>query len=330
MDLFEYDRQYETPLLCGVDEAGRGPLAGDVYAAACILPNDIIIEGLNDSKKLSEKKREQLYSEITQKAIAWAVGVATVEEIEKLNILNASFLAMQRAVEGLSVSPSIVLVDGNRNPRLSQKGQGLHSLCVVKGDSTSASIAAASVLAKVSRDRYMQSLAQEYPQYQFDKHKGYGTKLHYEMLDLHGVSEIHRKSFLKKYFAEKSNPSQTAEKGKKGENSVCRHLKLKGYKILERNYHSKYGEIDIIAAKGDIVAFVEVKARAQQGMGTPREAVSQSKQGKIVKTACCYIRDKKLALQPRFDVAEVILDDQNRIVGKIKYFQNAYDVGEIM
>lgn len=178
--------------MCGIDEAGRGPLAGPVYAAAVILPFGTQIEGINDSKKLSEKKREALFDVIRERAAAYSVAFATEKEIDELNILNATFLAMQRAVKGLSVKPDLCLVDGNRKPPLAQK-----TITIVKGDSLSASIAAASILAKVSRDRFMLELDQKYPQYQFCKHKGYGTRLHYDMIKQHGVSEVHRTSFLK-------------------------------------------------------------------------------------------------------------------------------------
>lgn len=195
MTLFEYDSDIrrEYPVICGIDEAGRGPLAGDVYAAAVIFDEGVSIEGLNDSKKLTEKKREALFDEITAKARAYCVASATVEEIEEVNILQATFLAMKRAYEGLGVSADIALIDGNRLPELSCKAR-----TVVKGDGLSASIAAASVLAKVSRDRYMLKLAEKYPEYRFDKHKGYGTKLHNELILEHGPSPVHRMSFLKK------------------------------------------------------------------------------------------------------------------------------------
>ncbi len=179
--------------ICGVDEAGRGPLAGPVYAAAVILPQGLVIEGLNDSKKLTEAKREMLFSEITEKALSYSIAFASVSEIEELNILGATMLAMNRAIEGLSVTPELALIDGNRN-----KDIKINSRCVIKGDSLCADIAAASVLAKVSRDRYMLEMAEKYPEYHFDKHKGYGTKLHYEALREHGPSEIHRPSFLRK------------------------------------------------------------------------------------------------------------------------------------
>lgn len=192
---FESEKQAEGyKLICGIDEAGRGPLAGDVFAAAVILPAGIEIEGLNDSKKLSEKKREALFDVIIEKAVSYGIGRASAKEIDEINILNATFLAMRRAISALPQTPDFCLVDGNQNIReLSIMQQP-----IIKGDSLSPSIAAASILAKVSRDRYMKELTRDYPQYAFEKHKGYGTKLHYEMLEKHGISDIHRKSFLKK------------------------------------------------------------------------------------------------------------------------------------
>lgn len=179
--------------LCGVDEAGRGPLAGPVCAAAVILPRGLEIAGLNDSKKLTEKKREALYDVICESAIAYGIAFAEVEEIEKLNILQATFLAMNRAIEKLSVTPELALIDGNRNTGIS-----MPSRCIVKGDSLCADIAAASILAKVTRDRYMMQLHEQYPQYHFARHKGYGTKLHYDAIREYGASPVHRMSFLKK------------------------------------------------------------------------------------------------------------------------------------
>lgn len=194
-ELFDYDTEIrrEYPILCGVDEAGRGPLAGDVYAAAVVLNEGTLIDYLNDSKKLSEKRREELFDVITEKAEAYCVATATVEEIDSLNILQATMLAMDRAVRGIGLDPDMVLVDGNRLPQLSYPAR-----CVIKGDAHSASIAAASVLAKVSRDRSMRELAVKYPQYGFEQHKGYGTAMHYEMLEKYGISDVHRRSFLKK------------------------------------------------------------------------------------------------------------------------------------
>ncbi len=195
MSLFEYDKELrkEYGVICGIDEAGRGPLAGDVYAAAVIFDDDVIIDGINDSKKLSAKKRDELFDIITQNAKAYCIATASIEEIEEINILNAAMLAMKRAVEGLGVTPDVAFVDGNKIPDLKYK-----AVSIIKGDGISQSIAAASILAKVARDKYMEEIDKKFPQYQFAKHKGYGTKLHYEMLEKFGISEVHRPSFLKK------------------------------------------------------------------------------------------------------------------------------------
>ncbi len=193
---YEYENAAKSKgfkLVCGVDEAGRGPLAGPVCAAAVILPENAVIEGLNDSKKLSEKKREELYDVIKEKAIAFCVAYGTLEEIETLNILQATFLAMNRAIDGLAVKPDFALIDGNRVP----KDIKIPCETVVKGDGKSMSVAAASVLAKVTRDRLMLEYDKKYPEYDFKKHKGYGTKEHTELIKKYGPCEIHRMSFLK-------------------------------------------------------------------------------------------------------------------------------------
>ena len=188
-------REEGFSVIAGVDEAGRGPLAGPVTAAAVILPDGVVIDGLNDSKKLTEKKRELLFDVIKETAISYCIAHATVEEIEEYNILQATFLAMRRAVAGLTLPPELVLIDGNQLPT----GLTLPARTMVKGDSHSASIAAASILAKVTRDRYMDEQDKLYPAYGFAKHKGYGTKAHYEALASEGLSPIHRPSFLKKW-----------------------------------------------------------------------------------------------------------------------------------
>ena len=179
--------------VCGVDEAGRGPLAGPVCAAAVILPENTIIEGVNDSKKLSEKKRETLFEVIKAEAVSYSIAYASVEEIESMNILNATMLAMKRAVEGLDVKADYAMIDGNRLPDLC-----IDSECIIKGDAKSMSIACASILAKVSRDRLLYKYAEEYPMYGFDKHKGYGTKAHTAAIKEFGPCPYHRMSFLKK------------------------------------------------------------------------------------------------------------------------------------
>lgn len=178
----------------GVDEAGRGPLAGPVYAAAVVLSPETTIDGLNDSKKLTEKKREALFPIIQEKALAYGIGFATEQEIDEINILNATFLAMRRAVESMRITPDLLLIDGNLKPKIGV----CEEVPVIKGDAKSMSIAAASVLAKVSRDRFMLELAEKFPQYAFEKHKGYGTKLHYEKIQEYGISPVHRRTFLKK------------------------------------------------------------------------------------------------------------------------------------
>ncbi len=202
MTNYEFDAAYRESgagLFCGVDEAGRGPLAGPVYAAAVILPPQPEIAGLNDSKKISEKKREALFPVICETALSYAIGTASVEEIDELNILQATFLAMRRAVEGLSVTPAFALIDGNRTPA----GIAIPCQTVVKGDALSASIAAASILAKVSRDHYLAELDKQYPEYGFAAHKGYGTPAHYAALRTYGMAPVHRKTFLHGEFPER-------------------------------------------------------------------------------------------------------------------------------
>ena len=196
--MWEIEDSLGLRLICGVDEAGRGPLAGPVCAAAVILPEHLQIPGLNDSKKLTDKKRRELFPVIQEQAIAYGIGLASESEIDEINILQATFLAMRRALDQLTVRPEIALIDGNRETDF-----GLPVKTVVKGDSLSANIAAASILAKVTRDNIMVELAQQYPEYGFEIHKGYGTKAHYEALRTYGPCPIHRKTFLKKFYGEK-------------------------------------------------------------------------------------------------------------------------------
>ena len=199
MDFWQYEKEAREDghtVICGCDEAGAGPLAGPVYAAAVILPLGADIPGLNDSKKLTERRREALFPVIQERALAWSVASVSAEEIDKTDILSARMKAMQLAIDALSIEPDFALIDGNRDHGRSAAITTPHR-CIVKGDSLSASVAASSILAKVSRDRYMAAMAAEYPEYRFDKHKGYGTKLHYELLRTYGPSPIHRRTFLK-------------------------------------------------------------------------------------------------------------------------------------
>lgn len=198
LTMWEIEDSLGLNVICGVDEAGRGPLAGPVCAAAVILPKHLQIPGLTDSKKLSDKKRRELFPIIQEQAVAYGIGLASEAEIDEINILQATFLAMGRALSQLSIRPEIALIDGNRETDF-----GLPVKTVVKGDSLSANIAAASVLAKVTRDNIMVELAKQYPAYGFEIHKGYGTKSHYEALRTYGPCPIHRKSFLKKFYGEK-------------------------------------------------------------------------------------------------------------------------------
>lgn len=198
MDWLEFEKEalakgYKS--VCGVDEAGRGPLAGPVCAAAVILPEGVIIDGVNDSKKLSEKKRDSLFDVIREQALSYSIAYATVDEIEEINILNATMLAMRRAIDGLEIKADYAMIDGNKIPPLD-----IDAECIVKGDAKSMSIACASILAKVSRDRLLYKYAEEYPMYGFDKHKGYGTKVHREAILKYGPCPYHRKSFLKKLY----------------------------------------------------------------------------------------------------------------------------------
>ena len=200
VDLWRYEREAFAEgfaVVCGVDEAGRGPLAGPVCAAAVILPRETVIEGLNDSKKLTDQKRRALYDVITERAVAYGIAFASEQEIDEINILQATFLAMERAMQKLTVRPQLALIDGNR-----AKDFGLPVRTIVSGDALSASIAAASILAKVTRDRLMEELDGQYPQYGFAVHKSYGTKRHYEALRAFGPCPIHRRTFLKKFYGE--------------------------------------------------------------------------------------------------------------------------------
>ena len=200
MELWDYERQAwnsGAETVCGVDEAGAGPLMGPVYAAAVILPRELDIPGLNDSKKLTEKKREALYEVITTQAVSWSVTRVEAWEIDEMDILNARMLAMQNAIDGLTVRPDLALIDGNRTSEF-----GVEAIPVVKGDARDASIAAASILAKVTRDTFMEEMDEQYPEYGFAVHKGYGTRRHYDAIREYGMCPIHRRTFLKKFYGE--------------------------------------------------------------------------------------------------------------------------------
>jgi ribonuclease HII len=336
--------------VAGVDEAGRGPLAGPVMAAAVILPEEVCLPGLDDSKALTARRREALYEEIRDRATAYAVAEATVEEIDALNILQATYLAMRRALSGLSVTPDHVLVDGNGLPE-----SGLRESSVVDGDARSACIAAASILAKVTRDRRMAELDRTYPGYGFSRHKGYGSPDHLAALRRHGPSPVHRTSFEGvggsariasedgKAFAEgirqardlpaleaigksiglagadlaaaelealrecyRERRTRLSRTGPRGEQEALRELERQGYEVLVRGYRAAGGEVDVVAATGDILAFVEVKTGTGTGFAAPESWVTPRKQRQIVRVARAYLqRHPHETRTPRFDVLVV-------------------------
>ncbi|MFH1904683.1 MAG: ribonuclease HII [bacterium] len=305
-------------LIAGLDEAGRGPLAGPVVAGAVILPECCDIQGLNDSKKLSPKKRDSLFNQIYDVALGVGIGIADTEEVDKINILAATHRAMNRAVDNLNVSPEYILVDGLRVPSLKKP-----QIAIVKGDSKSASIAAASIIAKVTRDRIMIDYAKQYPQYGFEKHKGYATQFHLEAIAKFGISSIHRRSFSP--VLEKENKQKgKISLGEYGEDFTCRFLKTKRYKIIEKNYRSLWGEIDIIAKDKDTLVFIEVKTRSSDRFGPPESSVTRTKQNRIRRIAEAYIKTSKYQnLCFRFDVVSILFDSKKNMVD-FKLIQNAF------
>lgn len=300
-----FEKEYEEyKYICGIDEAGRGPLAGPVVAAAVILPKNCEILYLNDSKQLSQAKREALYDEIMEKATAVGVGMSSPARIDEINILQATYEAMRKAIEALSQTPDILLNDAVRIPDVS-----LPQIPIIKGDAKSISIAAASIIAKVTRDRLMVQYDEILPGYGFARNKGYGSQEHIAALERMGASPIHRASFIKHFAVGKNTDSEnqnTREKGAAYEKAVGYYMEQNGYKILEYNYRCRFGEIDIIAKDGDCIVFCEVKYRAQAGSGSPFEAVDRKKQKKIYACAMFYLKNRGLdTVQCRFDVAGI-------------------------
>jgi len=290
--------------IAGVDEAGRGPLAGPVFAASVILPSDMDILGIDDSKKLTEKVREKVYEKIIKESLAYSISSSSVQEIDRLNILNATILAMDRSIKSLNIVPDFVLIDGNINVELPCKSQ-----CIIKGDSQSVSIAAASILAKVTRDRYMSDLhnsSEKFCLYCWDKNKGYPTQEHYEKIRKFGPCEHHRKSF-NLY----RDLNLNVKIGKYGEDKAVEYLQSLGNKVIERNYRCKYGEIDIIFydnSSKDLV-FTEVKTRSNNKFGIPSEAVNSSKLAKIKNTVMFYLKEtENYDIPHRIDVIEILIN----------------------
>lgn len=305
-----YGQGYD--LIAGVDEVGRGPLAGPVVAAAVIFPKNCIIQGVDDSKKLSAKKRESLYEEILEKAVSYGIGVVSWERIDEINILQATYEAMREAIAQLNPVPRFILADAVTIPGIfiPQKG-------IIKGDAKSLSIGAASIVAKVYRDRLMEAYEELYPGYGFSSNKGYGSAEHIAGIRVHGLCPIHRKSFVKNFLA----PEDNQTKGAVGEELAVKEMRRMGYEILSRNYRNQSGEIDIIAKKDTYIIFTEVKYRVGRKKGEPCEAVDKRKQDHIIRTAKAYIAENALDGDFRFDVAEVLEED-----GKMffRYTENAF------
>jgi uncharacterized protein (TIGR00252 family) len=281
--------------VAGVDEAGRGPWAGPVVAAAVIFPEDIHIEGIKDSKALSPKKREEFSGIIREKALSFATGIVESDEIDSINILQATFSAMRKALEQLSKKPQFLLVDGNRRiPEVD-----IPQLAIIKGDTLSMSIIAAGILAKVTRDEIMLKYHEKFPEYGFIRHKGYGTREHEKRLKDFGPSELHRFSF---------SPVRGAKKmlGRWGEEKAVRFLRERGYEILGRNLRTRFGEVDILAENEGVVAFVEVKTRSKDTFGRGEEAVSRLKQKRLIKLAQQIINNNNMSGRSfRFDVLSI-------------------------
>ena len=325
-----YERRYDVyDYICGIDEAGRGPFAGPVCAAAVILPKNVRILYLNDSKKLSEKRREALYDEILEKALAVGVGLSAPQRIDEINILQADYEAMRQAVANLKIRPQVLLNDAVIIP-----GIDLPQESIIHGDARSVSIAAASVIAKVTRDRIMRKLDEQYPQYGFAKHKGYGTAEHIEALRKYGPCPEHRRSFIHDYVNPKDLPSpaaggpqeaetdgadSTVSVGRRQEERACAFLERAGHRILERNFRCRVGEIDLISLDGGVLVFTEVKYRGGLWAGDPAEAVNEEKKYRISRAADYY---RKLHGVPdgqpcRFDVIAITAEE-------IRHLENAF------
>ena len=315
----EYERRLRGQgfaLIAGVDEAGRGPLAGPVVACAAVLPADALIYGLNDSKKLSAKKRAELDVIIRETAVAYGIGTADNETIDRVNIRQAVFLAMNEAVNNLKIAPDYILFDGSDAPPCA-----LPHEAVTAGDARSVSIAAASIIAKQYRDALMPEYDRLWPQYGFAAHKGYGTEAHLRAIAEYGPCPIHRRTFIKSFVKDNF---LTARRGGYGEEIARKYLDGKGYEILAARYKAGGGEIDIIAKRGGCYAFVEVKYRKTLAFGFPRESVTADKQRRIRGAALAYIEENGLDSDPdcdfRFDVIEII--GQGTVT--VEHIENAF------
>ena len=307
--MLEYEQKHWSSgkeYIAGIDEAGRGPLAGPVVSSAVILPHDIELPEVNDSKKISEKKRERLYDEINDAALAVGVGIVHEEEIDEKNILQGTYQAMRQSIGQLSVKPDILLVDGNKADIKHYEQES-----IIDGDQKSLSIAAASIIAKVTRDRMMRQYDIVFPQYGFAKHKGYGTKQHMEAIISRKASPIHRKSFnpVSNHLPSFAYYKRNHLIGKLGEQLVACQMIRNGHEIMETNYNvPKVGEIDIISQEKDILVFTDVKTQtAGTEWGDCRSQVDEKKSDRVMNAVQHYMDENELDFDFRFDIGKVVL-----------------------
>ena len=324
--MLQYEQKYwqsGKKYLAGIDEAGRGPLAGPVVSAAVILPQDIELPGVKDSKKISEKKREVLYGDIQEKALSVGIGWSDVAEIDEKNILQATYQSMRQAVGNLHINPEILLVDGRKADI-----KHFQQESIIDGDAKSLSIAAASIIAKVTRDRMMRQFDIVFPEYGFAKHKGYGTKQHIEAIQKSKATPIHRKSFnpVSHHLPNMAYLQRNRLLGKLGEQlAACKMIRI-GHEMVEMNYNvPKVGELDIISKDSDMLVFTEVKTQTGgQGWGEPRWQITEKKRDRIMNAVQHYMDNNELNCDFRFDVAEVILGSGKPQINIIKDGMTGY------
>lgn len=309
-ELALYEKGYQN--VCGIDEVGRGPLCGPVVSAAVIMPKESRIYGVNDSKKLSAPKREQLYDAIINEAVSIGIGVVDNHTIDKINILNATKLSMKKAVRALSVKPDYILIDAlNLDINIPNEG-------IKKADENIYCVMAASIVAKVLRDKLMTEYANQYPEYALDSNKGYGSAKHFEAIKKYGSTDIHRMSFIS------SVTESSYSKGKRYEREAAEYLKSKGYEIIQLNYKCREGEIDIIAKQGDTVVFAEVKSRSTSSFGSAEEAINLKKQQRIILASQKYIVENDMHCRCRYDA--VAIEIKGGRASKINHIADAFDL----
>jgi len=324
--MLKYEQRYwqaGKQYIAGIDEAGRGPLAGPVVSAAVVLPIGVELPGVNDSKKISEKKREVLFENIQNTAISIGIGLSDVHEIDEKNILQATYESMRRAIGHLSLQPQILLVDGKKADI-----KHFQQESIIDGDQKSLSIAAASIIAKVTRDRIMRQFDIIFPEYGFAKHKGYGTRMHLDVIQKSRATPIHRKSFnpISKYLPSMAYLQRNRLLGKLGEQLTACKLIQFNHKIIEMNYNvPKVGELDIISKDSDVLVFTEVKTQTQShGWGTPSSQIDEKKRDRIMNSVKHFMNSNDLDCEIRLDVAEVILGNGKPQITLIKDGMTGY------